>query len=194
MESASFGRPGTFAAAPGKGLKPGAICYISNLAIAVASTAPAYSLAATLGLIVAVKGIGTSSPAVLLVSFIPMLCIAAAYRYMNQADPDCGTTFAWGTRALGPSIGWLGGWAIVLADIVVMANLAQIAGTYTFLLFRWQSAANSIAAVTAVGVVWIIAMTWICYVGIEISARLQQFLLTLEVVTLAVFSGVALLK
>src|ERR1700752_2598847 len=84
MESASFGRPGTFAAAPGKGLKRGAIGYISNLVIAVASTAPAYSLAATLGLIVAVKGIGTSSPAVLLVSFIPMLCIAAAYRYMTQ--------------------------------------------------------------------------------------------------------------
>ena len=37
-----------------KGLKKGAIGYLSNIVIGVASTAPAYSLAATLGFIVAV--------------------------------------------------------------------------------------------------------------------------------------------
>jgi hypothetical protein len=67
------------AAAGEKGLKSGALGHVSNLVIAVASVGPAYSLAATLGFIVAVKGVGTSSPAVLLVSFIPMLFIAAAY-------------------------------------------------------------------------------------------------------------------
>src|SRR5271154_6842577 len=41
-----------------KGLKKGAIGYVSNIVIGVASTAPAYSLAATLGFIVAVKGVG----------------------------------------------------------------------------------------------------------------------------------------
>ena len=64
-----------------------------------------------------------------------MLCIAFAYYYMNRADPDCGTTFTWATRAMGPQIGWLGGWAIIVADIIVMANLAQIAGLYSILLF-----------------------------------------------------------
>ena len=85
-----------------KGLKKGAIGYLSNIVIGVASTAPAYSLAATLGFIVAVKGVGVHAPAVLLVSFIPMLLIAAAYKYLNRADPDAGTSFAWTTRALGP--------------------------------------------------------------------------------------------
>ena len=78
-----------------KGLKSDAIGYISNVVIGVASTAPGYSLAATLGFIVAVQGVGLSAPAVLLVSFIPMFCIAYAYNYMNRADPDCGTSFAW---------------------------------------------------------------------------------------------------
>src|ERR1700758_4558554 len=112
MESASLAQtanvPGDGAAPFDKGLKTGAIGYISNLVIAVASTAPAYSLAATLGFIVAVAGIGTHAPAILIVSFIPMLLIAAGYKYMNKADPDCGTTFAWGTRAFGPHIGWMG--------------------------------------------------------------------------------------
>ena len=88
-----------------KGLKKGAIGYVSNIVIGVASTAPAYSLAATLGFIVAVKGVGVHAPAVLLVAFIPMLLVASAYNYFNRADPDAGTTFAWVTRAFGPMTG-----------------------------------------------------------------------------------------
>ena len=118
-----------------KGLKPDALGYISNLVIAIASTAPAYSMAATLGFIVAVGGIGVHAPAVLIVSFIPILFVSVGYRFLNLADPDAGTTFAWVTRAFGPQLGWVNGWAIFLADIIVMASLAAIAATYTYLLF-----------------------------------------------------------
>src|SRR5207245_943053 len=60
-------------AAPGeKGLKSNAIGYISNVVIGVASVAPAYSLAATLGFVVAVAGVGLKAPAVMLVALIPM--------------------------------------------------------------------------------------------------------------------------
>jgi amino acid transporter len=177
-----------------KGLKSGAIGFVSSLVIGVASTAPGYSLAATLGFIVGVAGIGLQAPAVLIVSFIPMLLIAAAYYYMNRADPDCGTTFSWVTRAMGPYLGWMGGWAIIVADVLVMANLAQIAGLYSFLLVGWDSAADSTVAVTAVGVVWIAIMTWICVIGIELSARTQVGLLTAEILTLGAFVVVALVK
>src|SRR6202453_2055013 len=104
----------------------------------VASTAPAYSLAATLGFIVAVTGVGVHAPAVLLVSFVPMLLVASAYKYFNRADPDAGTTFAWTTRAFGPATGWMNGWAIFLADVIVMASLADIAAIYSFKLVEWH--------------------------------------------------------
>ncbi len=177
-----------------KGLKKDAIGYLSNLVIGVASTAPAYSLAATLGFIVAVTGVGVHAPAVLLVAFVPMLLIAGAYWGLNRADPDAGTTFAWTTRALGPATGWVNGWAIFLADVLVMASLADIAGIYTFKLFGWESAANSTGAVMAAAVVWIVVMTWICYRGIELSARIQQFLLSAEILILGLFAVVALVK
>src|SRR4051795_13272551 len=177
-----------------KGLKSGAIGYGSNIVIGVASTARGYSGAPTRGFIVAVRGVGLSAPAVLLVSFIPMLLIAFGYSYMNRADPDCGTSFAWVTRALGPHMGWVAGWAIVAADIIVMASLAQIAGIYTFLLVGWQAAADSMWAVTIVGVVWIAVMTWICVIGIELNAKTQRWLLTAEIVTLTLFAVVALVK
>jgi amino acid transporter len=172
-----------------KGLKSNAINYVSNVVIAVASVAPGYSLAATLGLVVAVAGL--QAPAVFLVAFVPMLLVASAYKFLNKADPDCGTTFSWVARAFGPRAGWLGGWAIIVADIVVMANLAQIAGSYTFQLF---SVSASTLAITAVGVVWIVLMTVICYIGIELNARTQRWLLSAEVVILALFAVWALVK
>ena len=177
-----------------KGLKKGAIGYISNVVIGVASTAPAYSLAATLGFIVAVTGVGTHAPAVLLVSFIPMLLIAAAYKYLNRADPDAGTTFAWTTRALGPGTGWLNGWAIFLADVIVMASLSDIAAIYTYKLFGFTELGNSKAAVIIAAIVWIALMTWICYRGIELSARIQTILLGAEVLILTLFAIVAFAK
>jgi amino acid transporter len=180
--------------APGhKGLKRDALGYISNLVIAVASTAPAYSLAATLGFIVAVTGVGTHAPAVLIVSFIPILFVSVGYRFFNLADPDAGTTFAWVTRSFGPQLGWINGWAIFLADIIVMASLAAIASNYTFLLFRSGGAPGNFWLIVG-AVVWIAVMTWICYRGIELSARIQTFLLSLEVFTLALFVVVALIK
>jgi len=174
-----------------KGLKTGAIGYISNLVISVASTAPAYSLAATLGFVMLVSGTGVQSPAIILVSFVPMLFISMAYRYLNQADPDCGTTFTWATRAFGPQTGWIGGWGVITSDVLVMASLAQIAALYTFHLWYVNPDPSS-AGVLAIGIGWIVVMTWICWMGIELSARLQQILLTIELLTLTVFAVVAL--
>jgi amino acid transporter len=175
-----------------KGLKSNAINFASSVVIGVASTAPGYSLAAVLGLVVAVEGVGVHAPAIFLVAFVPMLLVATAYKYLNKADPDAGTSFAWATRAFGPNTGWVTGWAIVVADIIVMANLAQIAGLYSFLLFGIDD--PSTFAVTVVGVVWIAVMTYICVIGIELNATTQRWLLTAEIVTLAIFAVVALVR
>ena len=173
-------------------LKTGALGFVSSVVIGVASTAPGYSLAATLGFVVAIGGIGLQAPAVLLLAFVPMALIASAYYYMNRADPDCGTTFSWVSKAMGPHAGWMGGWAIIVADVIVMANLAQIAGLYSFLLVGIDD--PSTLAVTVIGVIWIAIMTAICVIGIELSARTQVGLLGAEVLTLGAFAVVALVK
>ena len=177
-----------------KGLKADALGFMSNLVIGVASTAPAYSLAATLGFIVAVKGVGVHSPAVLLVAFVPIFFVSFAYRYLNKADPAAGTTFAWTTRAFGPWVGWMNGWAIFVADVIVMASLSVIAAQYTYLLFNWNGGYNSNVAIIVGAIVWIALMTWICYRGIELSAETQVFLLSAEIVILTAFSIVAFVK
>jgi amino acid transporter len=177
-----------------KGLKPGALGLVSSIVMGVASTAPAYSLAATLFFVVAL--VGLKSPSVAVLAFIPMLLCSIGYSEMNKADPDCGTTFTWGARAFGPKTGWAGGWAIVAADILVMASLAQVAGQYVFLLFGAKSIGENAVAwqVLLVGIGWIVAMSYICYRGIEVSAWFQRILLSVEVVVLLLLSVVALVR
>ncbi|HEY4225303.1 MAG TPA: APC family permease [Pseudolysinimonas sp.] len=187
-----------------KGLRPGALGLVSSVVVGVASTAPAYSLAAALGFIVisgvGAKVAGVQAPGVILLAFVPMYLIAVAYQELNKAEPDCGTTFTWASRAFGPIAGWMGGWGIIVADVIVMANLAQIAGQTTFGLLGnlgWKAAGEASTNPwweLAAGLVWIAIMTYICYRGIEVSARLQQILLSIEVVVLIAFAIWALVR
>src|SRR5450631_2558589 len=193
--SAPIGYPET---AGDKGLKTGALGLVSSIVVGIASTAPAYSLAASLGFVVAVSNgsgiVGVKAPAIMLLAFVPMFLIAIAYSELNKAEPDCGTTFTWASRAFGPWVGWLGGWGIIAADVIVMANLSQIAGSYSFRLVGAHSLAGNTFWSTVAGIVWILIMTYICYRGIEVSARIQYALLTVEVIILVIFSVVALTK
>jgi len=179
-------------AVPGKGLKANALGLTSSIVIATASVAPAYSLAASLGLVVV--NVGAQAPIIMLLAFVPMLFIAYGYQGLNEIDPDCGTTFTWGARVFGPKTGWMGGWAIIVADVIVMANLAQIAGQYGFQLIGAYGLAASPGWSEIAGIVWIAVMTLICYIGIEISARMQVALLGIELLMLAVLSITALVK
>jgi amino acid transporter len=177
-----------------KGLKTGALGLISSTVIATASVAPAYSLAATLGFIV--LAVGLKSPLVAIAAFVPMILTSIGYSELNKADPDCGTSFTWASRAFGPKTGWAGGWAIVVADVLVMASLAQVAGQYIFLLFGATGIGTNPASgfVLLTGVGWIVLMTYICYRGIEVSANFQKALLSIEIVMLMVLSITALVR
>lgn len=113
-----------------KGLKGGALGLVSSVVIGMSSTAPAYSLAASLGLVVATTAgsgiVGVKAPAIMLLAFVPMYFIAVAYAELNKAEPDCGTTFTWAARAFGARVGWvlplLGG-IMLLGAFIIAAKL-----------------------------------------------------------------------
>jgi len=168
----------------GKGLATGTLGLFGSTVIGLASTAPVYSLAATLGFVV--LAVGAQAPIAFIIAFIPMFFIAFAYRELNRAVPDCGTTFTWATKAFGPWVGWLGGWGVAVAGIIVLANLAQIGGKYLWLLVYPPAAENPLI-VTATGVVFIAVMTFISVRGTEIGEKLQNVLLGIQYVALVAF-------
>ena len=82
--------------APDKGLKRGALGLVSSVVVGLASTAPAYSLAATLGLVIAAGGTllaGVKAPAIMLISFVPMYLIAVAYQELNPGRTEATVEF-----------------------------------------------------------------------------------------------------
>src|SRR6478609_8906518 len=173
----------------GKGLAAGTLGLWGSTVIGLASTAPVYSLVATLGFVV--LAVGAQAPIAFVLAFIPMLFIAFAYRELNNAVPDCGTTFTWGTKAFGPWVGWMGGWGVAVAGMVVHANLAQIASVYFWSLIG-QDLENNDWRVVVVAVVFIAAMTWVSWRGVEIGERIQNILLGIQYLALAIFVVTAL--
>ena len=173
-------------------LRPDAVGFLDTLVIGLASTSPAYSLAAVLGPIVAL--VGVHAPGVLLASFVPMLLIAGAFAALNRVDPDCGTTFSWVTRAMGPWAGWIGGWAITMTGVLVLGSLAEVGVRFTLLAVGLDGWADSTTVVTGLTVALILLMAWICVRGTEVSARLQNVLILAQTVALAVFAVVALVR
>ena len=181
----------------GKGLASGTLGLWGSTVIGLASTAPVYSLVATLGWVV--LAVGAQAPIAFVIAFVPMLFIAFAYRELNNAIPDCGTTFTWGTKAFGPWIGWMGGWGVAVAGMVVLANLAQIGGIYLWALIDGivgsapdALLADNVPLVTATGVVFIALMTWVSWRGVEIGERLQNILLAIQYLALVIFVVAAL--
>jgi len=174
----------------GKGLATGTLGLWGNTVIGLASTAPAYSLAATLGYVV--LAVGAKAPAMFLLAFIPMLLTAVAYRELNRAAPDCGATFTWSTKAFGPWVGWMGGWGVAVSGIIVLANVAEIAAVYLLRFVGLDGAAENALIRVGLGIFFIVSMTWVSYRGILISERLQNILVLWQFAVLGVVSVVAL--
>ena len=175
-----------------KGLRAKSLNLVSSIVVGVSSTAPGYSIAATLGWIVTYAAF--QSPAIILLGFIPILFIALAYRELNRETPDCGTTFTWATRVFNPWVGWMGGWGLISASVIAMASAAQIAGQYLFLMFDADALASSSVWVTIAGCIWLALFTWVSWKGVTVSAKLQYWLLAIETIVLLIFSVVALTK
>ncbi len=173
-------------------LRPDAVGVLDTLVIGLASTSPAYSLAAVLGPIVAL--VGVHAPGVLLVSFLPMLLIAGAFAALNRVDPDCGTTFSWVTRAFGPWAGWIGGGAIAMTGVLVLGSLAEVGVCFSLLAVGLDGWTRSTPTVMGLSVLLVVVMAGICVRGTELSARLQNCLIVAQTVALAVFAAVALVR
>lgn len=182
-----------------KGLSHDSVGVIGSTVLGLASVAPAYGLTATLGILVAEAG--AKMPVIIIAGFLPMFFAAYAYRELNKVAPDCGTSFTWTTKAFGPYVGWLGGWAAILAIVIVLSNLAGVAVQflYQFLgaLFGnedlgtlWQN--RLIAVLTCLA--FLAVATWVAYRGITTTEKVQMGLVGFQLTVLLVFAVTALVK
>lgn len=180
-----------------KGLAKGAVGVLGLVVVGVSTTAPAYTLTAALGPTVA--EVGTHVPAIFIAGFLPMLLVALGYRELNDRMPDAGTTFTWATRAFGPWVGWMGGWGLVAATVIVLSNLAAVAVEFFFLMLAQATGEDSLRDLASnllvnipATLAFLALAIWISYRGVHATMVVQYVLVAFQVVVLVLFSGMAL--
>ncbi|MFI9239594.1 APC family permease [Streptomyces sp. NPDC053079] len=182
-----------------KGLSGNSVGLLGSAVIGISTVAPVYCLTSTLG--PTVGQVGVQMPAVFLAGFLPMLLVAFAYRELNSALPDCGTSFTWTVRAFGPRIGWMCGWGLVIATIIVLSNLAGVATSFFYLLLGEITGSDAVAALddnrlAHVGtcLAFIAVATAVSYRGMTATKGVQYALVGLQLAVLAVFVAMAIGK
>src|SRR3954468_21870427 len=155
-----------------KGLKGGQLGLLAVVVLGISTIAPAYTLTSALG--PTVNEAGLQLPVIFLIGFIPMILVSLAYRELNADSPDSGTTFTWVTKAFGPWVGWMGGWGLLAANIIVLSNLAGVAVDF-FYLFLAQVFNNpglaDLTSNTAVNIAtcltFVALAVWVSYRGLH---------------------------
>ena len=143
---------------------------------------PAFSLASTLGVMVAAAGALTI--AALLGTTIVLLLVAITFMQLITRFPDAGSSYGWARRAFGEGIGAYTAWILIVANFFAVLATAIPAGTYTLELFA-PSHLDSAVWSAGIGCAWIIAMALVLYLGIRSSARVAAVLLIAELAVLA---------
>ncbi|TLM80668.1 APC family permease [Pseudarthrobacter sp. NamE2] len=187
--------PGSGGITP-KGLKGGQLGLLAVVVLGISTIAPAYTLTSALG--PTVNEVGLQLPVIFLIGFIPMILVSLAYRELNADSPDSGTTFTWVTKAFGPWVGWMGGWGLLAANIIVLSNLAGVAVDF-FYLFLSQLTGNEglaeLADNKALNVltcfVFVALAVWVSYRGLHATKVVQYGLVGFQLLVLGLFVAMA---
>ncbi|WP_181805274.1 APC family permease [Streptomyces shenzhenensis] len=173
----------------GRGLQANALGTFDTVVMAVAGSAPAYSIAATTAVLVG--AVGLASPAALLWCAIPMLGIALAFSYLGRIDVNAGASYSWVGRTLHPFLGFVSGWALVVSATIFMVAGSLPAGSMTLSLFDAELADN-VGLSTVVGAAWFIIMLAVVLGGARLTVRAQLLMSGIELAILLLFAVLAL--
>ena len=162
--------------APPARLEPDAIGVAQDTIIGMATSAPAAVVAITLASLAATANYGGG--AVLVVSAIPMLIIANAYRRLNMWNANAGASFEWVGRSINPYLGFLTGWLMIAGYVLGTLSGVEVLGPSVLAIFGSSSTSvwANVAIATGVGLV----MMGIAIVGIRITARSQVVMAVVE--------------
>ena len=161
---------------PAARLEPNAIGVAQDTVIGMASSAPAATVGLSLAALAAATAYG-SGP-ILILTAIPMLIIANAYRRLNMWNANCGASFEWVGRAINPYLGFLTGWLMISAYIIGTVAEVLLLGPSVLAVFGSSSTSTwqYIAIGAAVGIIMLV----IAVVGIKITARAQVSMALVE--------------
>jgi amino acid transporter len=169
---------------PPAGLEPDAIGVTQDTVIGMANAAPAVSVGLTLAALAAATAYAVGP--IIILTAVPMLIIANAYRRLNLWQAQCGASFEWVGRAINPYLGFLTGWLMITGTLVGAISGVVVLAPSVLAIFGSSSTSTwpNILIATAV----ILVMLVIAIIGIRITARTQVGMGLIEYVILLGFA------
>jgi amino acid transporter len=188
MAHKSFARAGTRPVLldPPTRLEPDAIGIAQDTVIGMASSAPAGTMAAVLASLALTSAY--SGGLIILVTAVPMLIIANAYRRLNMWNANCGASFEWVGRAINPYLGFLTGWTMIAGYLIGTVAEVVVLGPSVLAVFGYSSGSPALSAgidTVVIGVMGLIAVA-----GIKTTAWAQVLM---AVVEYSILGGIAAL-
>jgi amino acid transporter len=169
-----------------KGLRKGSVSLAAAVAIGLAATAPAYSLTGALGY--GALESGYQLPIVFVISVVPMFFVALAYKHMTTVAADSGTVFTWGSMAIGPRTGWIGGWGLFLSSTLAGVGAAEVMVNSVVTIAGLEE--PSLALRATIGTAFILLTTWLVARGAEESSRTTLALTVIQYGGLILFATI----
>jgi amino acid transporter len=170
-------------------LKANVLGLFDSIVMAVAGSAPAYTIAGSTAVLVG--AVAFAGPAALLYCGVPMLGIAWAFSYLNRVESNAGASYAWVGKVLQPGLGFIAGWSLVISATLFMVSGSLPAGSVTIGLFSTSEATNT-GLVTLVGSVWFLVMVAMVILGVRVTARAQWIMSGIECAILVLFAILAI--
>jgi amino acid transporter len=182
-EHTATAAPGAVPAAVAR-LEPDAINVAQDTFIGLATTGPCVSIGFTLAALAVTAAY--AGAIVLILTAIPMLVIANAYRRLNLWNANCGASFEWVGRAINPYLGFITGWLMVAGTLIGTLTPVLVLGPNVLAVFGSSGTSTwpNVAIATAIAVVMLV----IAVVGIRLTARTQVAIGVVEYLLIIVFS------
>jgi amino acid transporter len=165
-------------------LEPDAIGAAQDTLIGMANSAPTVSVGLTVATLAATAAYAVGP--VILLTAIPMLIIANAYRRLNLWNANCGASFEWVGRSINPYLGFMTGWLMIAGSLVGAISGVVVLAPSVLAIFNSASTSTwpNILIATAV----ILVMLIIAVIGIKITARTQVSMAAIEYTILIAFT------
>lgn len=158
-----------------------------SIIMGTAGAAPAFSVSAATATLVTT--VGVLAPASILYCGIIMFGISLAFIHLNKVIVNAGASYAWVSRIFGVHLGFLTGWAVLVASAVFMVSGSIPAATAILLLVD-PPLVHDPGWVSLVAAVWISIICAIALKGVRPTAYLQVIMTSFEVlILLAIIFG-----
>ena len=150
-------------------LQPDALGVAQDVVIGMATSAPAVSVGLTLAALALATAYG--SVVIVIITAIPMLIIANAYRRLNLWSANVGASFEWVGRAISPDLGFLTGWLMIAGNVVATVSGVIVLGPSVIAIFGGN--ANAAWPNVIISTIVVVILLAIAVAGIRLTARTQ---------------------